>query len=68
MYHIGVNVLAYAGAITAEMEDEQIDEAIRTCVYPRVAENVYWEGYKHTPRNPCRRCISDGGFSFKPKS
>ena len=49
MYHIGVNVLAYAGAITADMEDEQIDEAIRTCVYPRVAENVYWEGYKHTP-------------------
>ena len=49
MYHIGVNVLAFAGAITADMEDEQIDEAIRTCVYPRVAENVYWEGYKHTP-------------------
>lgn len=49
MYHLATYVLAQTSAITPTMSDEAIKKKIKSCIYPRAAETVHWEGFKDQP-------------------
>ena len=49
LYHFATQVLAQTNAIAPAMTDSEIQEKIQSCIYPRSAENEYWEGYANQP-------------------
>lgn len=45
LYHLGAIVLSKMGKIQADMTDQQIQERIQSCIYARMIEQEFWDGY-----------------------
>nr|UBJ26005.1 putative nonstructural polyprotein [Red panda dicistro-like virus] len=49
MYHLGANVLYHAGLLDGEMTDDEIEKKVSECIFARMIENEYWDGYMGQP-------------------
>ena len=46
LYHLGAVVMSELGTLTADMTDAEIHERISKCIYARMIEQDFWDGYK----------------------